>query len=199
MPFTQGKATRETKAPIESVIPNPRNDKVHPAAQIERLIASYNAFSQTRPVLVRKENRMLIAGHGVWLAMQQAGATTIDAIFWDVDQHTADAYLEADNRTAELSQVDIRRRRELVLQFAEEEWAAIGFDATEVDDLLEQTAAAPLQVREIETGDVADTYWITVTGPLDQQAAALQRLQDAMKDLPGVEVNLGTTRVGGLL
>lgn len=163
MAFTQGSAKRETKAPIDSLIPNPKNDKVHPPAQIERIRASYRAFGQTRPILARKENRMLIAGHGVHAALKEEGATTIDVIMWDVDQHTADGMLEADNRTAELALVDPRRRRELVLQFAEEEWDSIGFDATEVDQLLEETAVAPLAVREIETGDVEDTFWITCT------------------------------------
>ena len=53
-------------------------------------------------------------------------------------------------------------------------------------------SGASLVVREIATSDVSDSFWITVRGPLAQQAAALKRLQQLMGELPDVEVDLGT-------
>jgi ParB-like chromosome segregation protein Spo0J len=99
------KTTRQTVA-IDSIIPNPRNNRMHPPEQLEMLKASIRRFGQPRPVLVRKTNRMLIAGHGIHQAMRETGATQIDVIWWDVEQNVADEFLLADNRLTELSHFD---------------------------------------------------------------------------------------------
>lgn len=54
----------------------------------------------------------------------------------------------------------------------------------------------PLEVKEIETGEVADEFWISVRGPLAQQAAVLKKLEDALKPFAGVTVEQGTINVG---
>jgi ParB-like chromosome segregation protein Spo0J len=176
--------------PIERVIPNPRNDNIHPQSQIDLLVESIRRFGQPRPVLVRQANHMLIAGHGVWMAMRQAGELQIDAAVWDVDQRTADAFLVADNRHAELSRRDDERRRALLAEFTEDEFASLGFLAEEVEAML--AGPTPLTVSEIETGPVNDSFWISIHGPLAHQAVALKRISDLMADMPEVEVDLGT-------
>lgn len=178
--------------PIDKVIPNPRNDNVHPRAQIDLLIESIRQFGQVGAVLTRKANKMLIAGHAVHQAMREAGEQNIEVDEWDVDQRTADAFLVADNRFSELSRIDPDRRRSILAELGDEfDFAAIGFTDDEVTDLLK--GDDDLDIVEVETEDVGDTFWISVRGPLAQQAMALRRLEDAMQDLEGVEVDLGTT------
>lgn len=188
------KPKRQT-VPIGRVIPNPRNDNQHPQSQIDMLVESIRKFGQPRPILVRQGNHMIIAGEGVWTAMRQAGEPQIDVLLWDVDQHTADAFLVADNRFGELSQIDLERRRELLAEFSEDEFASLGFMAEQVEALIDGSSA--ISVVEIETGPVADVFWISVRGPLEHQALALRRLSELMADLPDVEVDLGTTSGGG--
>jgi len=183
------KPKRQT-LPIDRVVPNPRNDNIHPQSQIDLLVESIRGFGQPRAILVRQENRMIISGHGVWEAMKQAGESEVDCFVWDVDQRTADAFLLADNRFHELSRIDPERRRELLTQFTELEFASMGFLADDMADLLE--APEPLVIQEMETGPVTDTFWISVRGPLAQQAPALQRIREIMAELPEVEVELGT-------
>lgn len=133
---------------------------------------------------------MIIAGHGVWLAMRQAGELKIDVLLWDVDQRTADGFLVADNRFTDLSHSDPSARRELLSAFTADEARALGFQAQDFEQLA--GGGASLLVTEIDTDFVADRFWISVRGPLEQQALALQRLSALMLDLPGVEVQLGT-------
>ncbi len=54
-----------------------------------------------------------------------------------------------------------------------------------------------IDVVEIETGPVEDKFWVSIRGPLEQQAEVLQRLAEAMKKLPGVEVGIGTVNKDG--
>jgi hypothetical protein len=181
---------RET-LPIESIIANPRNDRIHDQAQLDLLKESLQKFGQARPLLVRAANRMIIGGHGVWEAAKQLGWDRIDVLLWDVDQPTADMYLVADNRLGELSDSDPPRRLALLQSFDETDWPALGFLPEDVEALLGGTMQE-VEVREIETSPVADRFWISIHGDLKDQAAVLKRLQEAMADLPGVTVELGT-------
>lgn len=175
---------------LDQVIPNPRNDNIHPPAQIKLLVENIRRFGQPKPILVRQANHMIIAGHGVHQAMREAGETSIDVFLWDVDQHTADGFLLADNRFSELSHRDADKRRDLLADFAPDDYAALGFGDDDIKSMIE--GPAPLEIHEVETHDVTDTFWISVRGPLAQQAQALSRISEVMAELPGVDVDLGT-------
>jgi ParB-like chromosome segregation protein Spo0J len=187
------KTTRAT-VKIGSIIPNPRNNRIHPPEQLAMLKASIRRFGQPRPVLVRKQNRMIVAGHGIHQAMRELGRTEIDIIAWEVDQKTADEFLLADNRLAERSHFDRDRTQALLEDIPPDALAAVGFTSAEIE-MLFKDATAPLAVEEIETAAVEDRFWITIQGPIAQQAFALRRLQELMKQLPDVEVELGNIAV----
>jgi len=176
---------------LATLVPNPRNPRQHPEEQLDRLAASVKRFGQTRPVLVRRANGMIIAGHGVTEACRRAGLTEIDVLRWDVDQETADAFMLGDNRLGQLGRDDAARVRDLLRQHGFIDPEAIGFSAVEVTDLLAD-AVDDLELVEVATSTVADRFWISVRGPLKQQAHALDALKGAMRDLAGVEVELGT-------
>jgi ParB-like chromosome segregation protein Spo0J len=192
-------AARRGTLPIEDLIPHPRNDRIHNARQIAQVKKSLQTFGQTKPILVRAANKMIIAGHAVWQSMQELGRERIDVVLWDVDQDTADRYLVADNRLSEIGDTDLARRRALLESLAGDvDYEAIGFLPAEVEELLADGVAAEndILVEEIDTGEVADKFWIQVAGPLASQALALRRLQEVMKEIPGVEVELGTVSLG---
>jgi ParB-like chromosome segregation protein Spo0J len=185
-------ATQRRTISIDSIVGNPRNDRVHEADQIELLVASIKRFGQPRPILVRQENMMIIAGHGVWQAMREAGLRDIDVLLWDVDQKTADGYLVADNRFGELSYSDQARRRALLEDVDPDDYDSIGFAPDEVEELL--SGGEDIAVEELDTDVVADTFWINCQGPLEQQAAVLRRMQQLMSEFPEVTVELGTVQ-----
>lgn len=186
--------TNETLA-LDALVANPRNPKRHPPEQLKRLAASIREFGQPRPILVRKENHMIIAGHGVWEACANAGLTEVDCRIWDVDQRTADAFMVGDNQLATLGRDDTDQIRELLIEFGMEDPESIGFSVEDVDKLI-NAVVDDIEVVEIDTATVDDRFWISVRGPLKDQATALARLQEAMKDLSDVQVDLGTIADG---
>jgi len=50
-----------------------------------------------------------------------------------------------------------------------------------------------VSVTEVDVSEVADRFWMSVTGPLPKQRHALDKLVAALKSLDGVEVQVGTT------
>ena len=77
---------------VGELVPNPRNPRNHPEDQITGLVASIRKFGQPEPILVRAENHMIVAGHGVWTACRRAGLRQVEVDLWDVDQAMADHY-----------------------------------------------------------------------------------------------------------
>jgi ParB-like chromosome segregation protein Spo0J len=179
------------KVKPESLIPNPRNNRVHPPEQLDMLKASIRRFGQPRPVFARKANRMLIAGHGIHQAIRELGLPEIEVIYWDVDQAEADEYLVADNRLAELSHFDRDRTRALLDEVPETDYAALGFSTDDIEALFKDNGQA-LTVYEIDATTVQDEFWISVRGPLADQARALQRLKEVLAEFPAIDIELGT-------
>jgi ParB-like nuclease domain len=177
-------------------VPNPRNPRRHSDEQIERLMASLRRDGQTKPVLARLANHMLIAGHGVTRAAIQLGWTEIRALLWDVDQATADRVMLADNRLGDLSEHDAGRVAELLRGMDPTDYFAAGFSPDEAAKLF-ATDDTALDIVEVHTGDVADDFWVSVRGPLALQAEVLARIKVLLAEYPAVAVDLGTID-GGL-
>lgn len=182
---------RLERVPTDSLIPNPRNPRKHPEDQLERLVASLRRDGQTRPLLVRRANNMLIAGHGVHLAAKRAGLAEVLVRFLDVDQRTADRLMVGDNRQGELSRNDEMLLAELVREIDPGDLLATGFSADEAEKLFSQ-GSDEIEVHQIATGDVEDVFWIAVRGPLGQQADVLQRIKVLLSEHPAVTIELGT-------
>ena len=121
--------------PIDTLIANPRNPNKHPEEQINRLMAALRKDGQTKPVLVRKANNMLIAGHGVTMAMRRL-ASRDPVLLWDVDQATADRYMLADNRLGHLSSHDDDMVADLLREIDRGDWLAAGYSDSEAEKLL---------------------------------------------------------------
>jgi len=178
--------------PIGELRPNPKNPNRHSEDQVNRLMASLRLDKQTRPLLARKANRMLIAGHGVHTAARRLGWTEIGVVFLDVDQHAADRIMLADDRLAALSELDDRRVADLMKEISEGDWLATGYSVDEANKLFEQTGVDDIEVFEIETSNVTDHFWLAVRGPLAEQAVVLQRMKELLAEYPAVTVEIGT-------
>jgi hypothetical protein len=176
-----------------ALVPNPRNPRKHADDQIARLAASLALNGQTKPLLARRANRMIIAGHGIHQAAQTLGLETLRVVLLDVDQPTADRIMLGDNRLSDQSSADNDRVIELLRGIDAADWLATGFTQSEADKLFAKLDAEELVVHEIESSDRQDTFWISIYGPLADQAMALQRLKEFYKEMPAITVLLGTT------
>jgi hypothetical protein len=176
---------------LAELIPNPRNPRHHSDDQLARIGASLKKEGQTKPLLARKANRMMIAGHGVLEAANRIGWKEIRVLLLDVDQGAADRMMLGDNRLADLATTDHERVAELLREVSDVDWFGIGFNQEEAEKAMGQ-GGDDLEVKEIDTAAVADEFWVTVRGPLALQAKALARLKTLLAEFPTVAVELGT-------
>ena len=177
--------------PVEALVPWVRNARTHSEEQIATIAASIQEFGWTNPALVDGNN--ILAGNGRYLAALKLGLKEIPCIdlagLTDVQKR---AYVIADNRIAELAGWDETLLEAELAALSED----IELDTLGFDDWL-SGGEPEIDVVEIETGPVEDKFWVTIRGPLEQQAEVLQHLTEAMKKLPGVEVGIGTVNKDG--
>ena len=169
-------------------MPYGRNARAHSPKHVEQLADSIRKFGWTVPCLVDRSG-VLVAGHGRVLAAKSLDLTEIPVIQIDhLDDTAIRAYRIADNQLALASEWDeVALDEELkALVDSDFDLGVLGFDEGKETTSSDEN----LQVREISTTEVADIFWISISGPLKSQAEAISRLRDAMADMPNVDVSL---------
>ncbi len=180
----------------DDLVSNPRNPRMHDERQIDHLVASLTEFGQTKPVLARKANHMIIAGDGIWQAAIRAGLKELKVLLWDVPQAKADAFMLADNRLGDLSGDDDMRVANLLKNIEDVSHQALGFTDEEVVQLLKDIEDQTIKIREITTGTLEDRFWISLRGALEKQAVVLEQLKKLLEKHPEIEVEQGTINIG---
>ena len=97
---------RGLAVPIDELIPDPANARLHPEANLTGIKASLRVYGQRKPVVVNKRNGVVEAGNGTLAAARSLGWSHIAAVFVDDDPSTAAGFAISDNRTSELAEWD---------------------------------------------------------------------------------------------
>lgn len=187
--------TDETRK-VSDLKPDPHNARRHSEGQISQIVASMERFGIVERVLIRPNNQ-IIGGHARLDALKRMGRDTVDvSIIGGLSEAGYKALGLALNRIPENSSWNDDVLRDVLGSLSEEgeDALGLGFSSTELDKLLKEPDE--LEVKEIETGRIDDEFWISVRGPLKEQANALKALNDAMKPFAGVTVEQGTINLG---
>jgi len=130
---------RHLAVPIESLADDPRNANTHGERNLNAIAESFERFGQRKPLVVRREGRVIEAGNGAKQALMAKGWTHIAVVECDDDADTAMAYALADNQSARLSDWNFQQLGENLAELIDAGWDAgvLGWnDASELDALL---------------------------------------------------------------
>lgn len=182
---------------IAALTDDPKNARQHSEAQIAQIVNSIERFGYVAPIIIQPSGQ-IIGGHATLAALKRLGRTDIDCrVVHGLKPAAYKALALALNKIPENSRWNDNVLREVLGELEQEgngELHSIGFSTSELNKLLGE--ASDLEVREIETGAVDDEFWISIRGPLAEQANALRALQDAMRPFSGVSVEQGTIAIG---
>lgn len=185
--------------PIDSLVPDPKNARIHNDRNMQVIRASLCMHGQTQPVVVRKQTRVVVAGNGRLQAAKELGWTKIAANIMDMTEEEAAAYALTDNRSAELASWDFEVIAELEKLASEGGYQAQGWNTHELlvlrttEDWSEYTAGEeevpPEILDEDQEQDEDDP-------DAEADASLLARLQVTIAE-PTTQVNSGEVyRVG---
>lgn len=128
-------------ANIEELIPNPKNPNTHPQAQIELLAKVLKSQGFRQPIVVSKRSGFIVKGHGRLEASKLAGFSQVpidEQEYINEAQEYAD--MIADNRLAEISELDNQKLKDLIqeLDTGEIDLELTGFTNQDLENLMSQ-------------------------------------------------------------
>ena len=113
---------------------NPRSNK----AAIQRVAESIQRFGFGAPIVARREDSRIIAGHTRWLAARQLKIDDVPVRFLDVSEAEADRLALADNKLGELASWNDDMLADLLKEFGPQDAAFAGWSTREMDGLFER-------------------------------------------------------------
>lgn len=134
---------------IDSVEEHPENARI---GDLEVIKESIVRFGQVKPIIVQQSSNFVIAGNNVRKSMKELGRDKVYAIFQDVDDETAKAYLLADNRTSDRASYNQNKLYESLEGLLDLE--GTGFDHDYVETLGDALGARTVDGPEAEVSKV---------------------------------------------
>ena len=121
--------------PLTDLTPLERNPRRHPERQIDELVRSLQAFGQYRDLVIDEEGTIL-AGNGLFHAMQRAGIPQANVRrYTGLSDAQKTKLILADNRTADLGTEDMAIVDELIREL-DGDFDIPGFDPDVLEELM---------------------------------------------------------------
>lgn len=142
------------------------------------IVESLRATGQYRPIVVQESTRAILAGNHTWLAAQELGWDSIDAVVLDVDDQTAKRIVLVDNKSADLGTYDQGELLNLLRSL--DDLTGTGYVTDDIDHLAEVLDELP----PLKSNDDPDAFDETLLWPV-VRVRVRPDLYDGFKDLPG--------------
>jgi len=129
--------------PLEKLLPWAQNPRKNDKASVKRVADSIQRFGFAAPVVARKADGEIIAGHTRVLAAKALGLPSVPVRYLDLDPAEAHLLAIADNRLNALTEWDDAALADILgpLMMAGEDAAAVaGFDDKAIAELLKRNA-----------------------------------------------------------
>lgn len=126
---------------VDALISNPRNPNTHPEKQIKLLAKNIEHLGFRHPVLVSKRSGFIVAGHGRLEAAKILGLKKVPVVLQNFESEAKEyAFLIADNRLQELSEMNESLRKELLSELdgelGLEDIELTGFEDCELESMM---------------------------------------------------------------
>lgn len=145
--------------PLPEIKPNPRNPNTHPSGQLNLLAKIIEHQGWRAPILVSNLSGLIVSGHGRYEAALLLGVESAPVNFQDFDSKEDEfAHLVADNRLAEISEMDTVSLKDLLIEM---DTGAIdmdltGFTHTDLEALMTQFHI-PDDNQQLDEDDMRNT------------------------------------------
>lgn len=153
-------------ADLKPWVKNPRrNDDA-----VKRIAESIKRFGFGAPLVARKANGEVIAGHTRLKAAMSLGLERVPVRYLDITAKQAHQLAIGDNRLGELADWDDGLLREIMAGFTREDNEVLGFSGAEIDRMISALAPPTAADPQLRDGLI---FSVVVTCRDEQQQAAM--------------------------
>jgi len=128
-------APAATYEPTGSLVPWAKNPRKN-AHAVGPVAESIKRFGFGAPIIARRADRVVIAGHTRLLAAKQLGLATVPVRFVDLDEAQSAALALADNKLGELADWDFSGLTDVLNEMSAEDRLGLGWSDAEMSGLL---------------------------------------------------------------
>ena len=128
---------------VDKLLPWVKNPRKNDMA-VAGVAKSIEAFGFGAPVLARKANGEIIAGHTRIKAAAKLGITSVPVRYLDLDEKQAHKLALTDNRLGEVAAWDDEMLAEVLREFEGDDLSVLGFGDAELEVLLPKEDGPPL-------------------------------------------------------
>ena len=130
---------------INKLKENPRNPNTHPSVQIDLLAQIIKKTGWRAPITVSNLSGFIVKGHGRLQAAKAAGFKHCPVEYQNFsDEEEEMAALLADNKLAELAEIDVEKLTEIFKDYEFEDLSLTGYSQEEFDELVDVFEEAEL-------------------------------------------------------
>ena len=167
--------------PIDSLKPWAKNPRLNDET-VDSIVKSIEKFGYTNPVLVRRADNRIIAGHTRVKALKQIGETVAPVIFMDIGKTDADLYALFDNKSTENTAWDPPKLSELLVDLKDigADIEITGFSMDEITGYTGRFDVDGTGMPALSDGDKAPFQQMTFTLH-DSQAEMVKEALDKAK------------------
>lgn len=155
---------------VGKAIPNPKNPNHHPQSQVSLLAKIIKSQGWRQPITISNRSGLIVKGHGRLLAAIELGADKVPVEYQEYETEADEiADLTADNRLAELAEMETDSLTEILQELKEEGFdiELAGYTSEDLEKLLEDfTTMDPPEDQEEEEKLVdgiaqpGNVYWL---------------------------------------
>jgi hypothetical protein len=171
----------------ESLTPDPHNARKHPEKNIRAIRESLKQFGQLEPLVVRKQNSVVLGGNARLDVMKSLGYKQVKVKFIDCDDQQASAIALVLNRSGELAEWDEDRLRVALDSIADQfnlDDLALGDDdfsfLDEDEDETKPTTIDP-DVPMSDEVDINKEYLLVIFDSKEEFVAAQEKLNNSAR------------------
>jgi len=136
---------------IDELTPDPDNARLHPERNMRAIETSLATYGQLKPIVVRRDGMVVMAGNGTLQAAKNLGWTLIAVSVIDMTEAQAAGFGLADNRTAELAAWDFEVVSRLERLASDAGLPVIGWTTDELEVLrIGSYIAPPSEFPEVD-------------------------------------------------
>ena len=169
--------------------PNPRNPNTHTEMQVDRICKIIKEQGWRLPIVVSQQSGFVVAGHGRLEAAKKLGLTSVPVSIQKFDSESQEyAHMLADNRLAELADMDNTKLKDLIqeLDTGEIDLELTGYSMSEIGSLMTQiyqgddTGSTPIE--DLETYETTAIRQIVLICNIEEFESALDKLELIKKE-----------------
>lgn len=190
-PLIRSRIVGHEEVPPDQLLAHESNFRRHPGAQLDALRGSLRELGWVRSIIVSKRTGKVIDGHARIEEAMRQDLATVPVEYVDLTPEEEKLALAILDPISEMATHDQDAVDALIAEIQTDDPALCQLLA---DLETDATKKRPVTVEEVNYAEVVgDRFWLSVRGPLPEQRDVLERLRTALEELPGVEVDIGTT------